>query len=187
MGLELYLAHPFDSRKNVRRWELKFEKSTGIKLINPFFDEPSAGENFADGDVSGKGLYNKLDGNIIVNHDIDIIKRPSTYGILAIINGNTSYGTIQEMVYAKKAGKEVFSVISNGHEEHPWLQFHSDKTFGCLQHFQNWIAPDCNYCDGQTQLAGRNKKMGFDMYFCDWCEKSWMEIDKDNKGSEEWR
>ena len=181
MGLELYLAHPFDSRKTVRRWELKFEKSTGISLINPFFDSPSQGEKIHKDDFSNERYYKTLNNKIIVNHDIKLISRPETYGILAIVNGNTSYGTIQEMVYAKNAGKEVFSVVSNGHQNHPWLKYHSDKIFRCLGDFQKWIAPDCNYCDGTMKLAGRNKKMGFDMYFCDWCDKSWMTIDKDKE------
>ena len=33
-----YLAHPFEARKNVRKWELGFEKRTGINLFNPFYD-----------------------------------------------------------------------------------------------------------------------------------------------------
>ena len=83
------------------------------------------------------------------------------------------------MVYTKQAGKEVFSVITNGHEKHPWLKYHSDKIFRCLGDFEKWIAPDCKYCDGVMKLAGRNRELNFDMYFCDWCDKSWMEIDKD--------
>ena len=120
MTLNLYLAHPFDERNRIRRWEKKFEASTGINLINPFFDKPSEGEHFKSHDKSGKSLYDKLDGDVIVKHDIKLIKDPETYGVLAYINGATSYGTIQEMVYAHNAGKEVFSVITNGHDSRFW-------------------------------------------------------------------
>ena len=40
-----------------------------------------------------------------------------------------SYGTIMEIVYAKINNKPVYSLITNGHDNHPWLKYHSKKIF----------------------------------------------------------
>jgi hypothetical protein len=36
----LYLAHNFESRKTIRKWELKMEGRYNINLDNPFYDNP---------------------------------------------------------------------------------------------------------------------------------------------------
>lgn len=68
-----------------------------------------------------------------------LIKKART-GLIAILDWNISYGTLQEMVYAKKIfNKIVYSIITNGVEEHPWLKYHSDKIFTSLNGFEEWI------------------------------------------------
>jgi len=125
--MELYLAHPFNIRKEIREWELEFENKTGIKLVNPFYDKKR--EDVINIDAGRKERYEltSKESNNIVLKDIGLIIRMD--GILAFITGAISYGTIQEMVYAKVLSKPIYSVITNGHDKHPWLRYHSDKIF----------------------------------------------------------
>lgn len=121
----LYLAHPFDSRYEIRDWELGFEERTKINLVNPFFD--MNGEVFGKKDVSGNSYYAKTDFKGVVEKEIREIQNND--GIISIINNDVKYGTIQEMVYAHLYLKPVYSVISNGQHNHPWLVYHSTKIF----------------------------------------------------------
>jgi hypothetical protein len=60
-------------------------------------------------------------------------------GIIAIIDGSISYGTLHEMVYAHLYGKKVFAVITNGHIGHPWLRHHSTKAFVDLDGLEDFL------------------------------------------------
>jgi nucleoside 2-deoxyribosyltransferase len=119
-----YLAHPFDFRKEAREWELGIEKKLGIEILNPFYD---TGRQDAKDIDAGRLARYKIDPKQIVEGDISWIKRSK--GIIAFITGDLSYGTLQEMVYAHSLDKPVYSVITNGHDKHPWLQYHSTKVF----------------------------------------------------------
>lgn len=130
-----YLAHPLYSRKEVRKWELDFEKKTNIKLYNPFYDVYR--EDIEDLD---KNVLNprKRDSKIIVLEDLEAIKKHE--GILCWIDKNLTVGTFQEMVYAHVWGKIVYSIIQNEKlENHPWLEYHSNKRFKNEKEFENFI------------------------------------------------
>ena len=120
----LYMAHPFDFRGEAREWEIGIEKRLGINIINPFYD---TGRQDAKDIDAGRLARYQISPKKIVEGDIDWIKRSK--GIIAFITGDLSYGTIQEMVYAYLNKKPVYSIITNGHDKHPWLQYHSTKVF----------------------------------------------------------
>ena len=119
-----YLAHPFDSRKKVREWELGIEKKLGINILNPFYD---TGRQDAKDIDKGRLARYTIDPKLIVEGDLKWIKKSK--GLIAFVTGDLSYGTIQEIAYGHNFGKPVYSVITNGHEKHPWLQYHSTKVF----------------------------------------------------------
>jgi nucleoside 2-deoxyribosyltransferase len=119
---KFYLAHPFDSRYKVREWEEKFEKDTGIEFLNPFY-EGNDNIGIESPDTGRAERYEKIDADKLIRMDVEHIK--SCDGVVAIIDGSISYGTIQEMVYAKLHGKPVITVVSNGHQDHPWIRHHS--------------------------------------------------------------
>jgi nucleoside 2-deoxyribosyltransferase len=172
--LELYLAHPLDNRKQIREWELAFEKMTGINLINPFYDIVRTDIELID---LGRERYKFSSAKEIVERDTGFIKNKTTDGTLAFITGALSYGTIMEMVYTKLYKKNLFTVVTNGHENHPWLKYHSDKIFKSKEDFENWISKDCKYkCGGIMNLVGMNNEQKFDMYLCNHCNKSWLEM-----------
>jgi len=121
--IKWYLAHPCSSRKYVREWELQFEAKTGIELMNPFYDL-GKGDDGRFLDTHEENEF-KEDFREVVNKDLDAIY--SGRGILAVIDGNKSIGTFQEMVYANLAGKPVLAVITDGREKHEWIRYHSRK------------------------------------------------------------
>lgn len=142
----LYLAHPFNSRFVMRIWELSTERLLGIEIINPFFDVVREDKEIIDEkDVMLEALatrkerYGLTDEQCatLVERDVAMIGKAD--GIIAIVDGSLSYGTIQEMVYAKALEKPVYAVISNGHIGHPWLRYHSTETFATLGELRGYL------------------------------------------------
>jgi len=132
--MRLYLAHPFDARHRIREWELEFEARTGIELVNPFYDAPDRSD-VETIDAGRAERYEKLNPHTLVRKDLLLIEQSD--GTVAIIDGSVSYGTIMEIVYAYRVFmKKVYLVIMNGHENHPWLIYHSDKIFTSLDDFE---------------------------------------------------
>ena len=127
-SLSFYLAHPFDSRKEVRKWELEFEKRTKIILVNPFYD--TLRTDIEKIDAGRTERYEKLQPTELVQRDIGYIA--TNNGIISIIKKNNrgvSFGTPMEMVYAKILNKPCYLLITNQHENHPWLVYHSTRIF----------------------------------------------------------
>ncbi len=131
--MRFYLANPFPSRKEVRAWELSTEEITGIELLNPFYDVERS--DVVEIDAGRQAKYN-IDPTEIVTGDLRAIL--SCDGIVAIINGSLSYGTIMEIVYAHSFGKNVYIICTNGHEKHPWLRYHAREIFTSLDQFVEW-------------------------------------------------
>jgi nucleoside 2-deoxyribosyltransferase len=141
-----YLAHPFSSRFKMREWELEIEKELDIEIINPFFDvEREDKKVILDNGATlttlstRKDRYGSTDEGCktIVERDVNLIK--SSDGVIVLIDGSISYGTIQEMVYAKLYDKRVIAIISNGHKGHPWLRYHSDEIFDNLDDAKEFL------------------------------------------------
>jgi len=144
--IKYYLAHPFDSRFKMREWELKIEEELGIEIINPFFDVERKDKDILEAkgitltsQATRKERYGLSDDDCaeLVGRDIDLICQAD--GMIAIIDGSLSYGTIQEMVYARLCGNPVYSVILNGHIGHPWLRYHSTKVFSALEELEEYF------------------------------------------------
>ena len=139
--LRLYLAHPFDSRQNIRGLELRLEtKCPKLELVNPFYDVDRA-----DVDAFDKGeyeRYEKLDPVKIVTGDLQQIHEAD--GILAVVDGSLSYGTIMEIAHGFLMGKLIYIVVSNGHIKHPWLQFHGTRLFESWKDFEKFIVEKLN-------------------------------------------
>jgi nucleoside 2-deoxyribosyltransferase len=130
-----YLAHPFDTRNAIKIWQKKFEMATGLELINPFYDLERTDVIEIDEDRAGR--YEKLDPTELVERDLAAIFRSDF--VVAFVTGALSYGTIQEIVYAKLGEKPVFLIVTNGHEGHPWLVYHATKVFTCAGDFIDFM------------------------------------------------
>lgn len=133
----IYLSHPFDSRERFRKWQLDLEKK-GLKFINPFYNNESV-EVFDDSDQNNKEYYKKIRllTDSIVRHDIKFIG--ASEALVCMITGQTSYGTIQEMVYGKLFHKKVYTLVENDQEDHPWIKYHSDKVFTELGDLEKFL------------------------------------------------
>jgi len=130
-----YLAHPFDTRHDIRKWELEVEKVTGLKIINPFYDTPR--DDVVGIDEGRDGRYEKLDPLELVPRDVRAIRKAD--GVIAFVTGDLSYGTIQELVYAYLDAAPVYLVCTNGHEDHPWLVYHATKVFTTREELEEFL------------------------------------------------
>ena len=59
--------------------------------------------------------------------------------MIANVTGDISYGTIQEIVYAYLYNKPVYLIVTNGHEQHPWLTYHSTQVFTSREQFEEFL------------------------------------------------
>ena len=136
----LYLAHPFLTRRRMRKWELNFERKFGIELHNPFYDVDRPDIQKWDENKFLKDYrYNPLEANQIVHKDLAAINKIKD-GIIAYIDGSMSYGTIMEIfAAAKMMTKDVYLIVENGKEYHPWLQACATQIFTSLKDFEKWI------------------------------------------------
>jgi nucleoside 2-deoxyribosyltransferase len=129
-----YIAHPIPSRDRVRAWEIEFEKSTGIELVNPFRDVERAKDEDL---VAAEGGKYHCDPTEIVLSDIAAIKACDF--VVAWVTGERSYGTIMEITYAYLAEIPVYIICTNGHETHPWLRYHATKIFTAPEQFERYM------------------------------------------------
>jgi len=112
----------------MRTWELHAEITYDVEIINPFYDITR--KDILGIDEGREGRYEKLDPAEVVFRDLKAIKNSD--GVIAYVNGDLSYGTIMEIVYAYGFKIPVYTACTNGHEKHPWLDFHSDQIFTSL-------------------------------------------------------
>ena len=131
-----YLAHPFDSRKEMRQFQLQLQVKYGVKICNPFYD--ISRDDVIAIDEGRAGRYEKLDPEALVKRDIEAIR--ASDGVIAYVNGDLSYGTIMEMVYAGLLEKEIILLCTNGHESHPWLVYHADIIFTSKEELEDYLA-----------------------------------------------
>jgi hypothetical protein len=179
MTLTLYLAHPTDSDTKLNEWAIDFSNRTGINVINPF--KVNKFENLIVLPENKDEYYQLIDYKNIVKEDLRILYNDID-AVVAFVDGNISYGTPMEMICAKLKKIPVYSIISNGHENHPWLKYCSEKTFTNKDDFEKWISMDCHYCNDKMHLVGRNLEQKFKMFECRSCGKSWME-DEDERSN----
>ena len=131
-----YIAHPFNSRGYIRSWQLRIQKGLNIKFINPFYPK-RVYEKYNKEDMSCNNYYKILDYKSIVNEDIKLIDKADM--LLGIVDGEVSYGTIMEIVYAYIKNKKVYLIITNKHDKHPWFKYHANKIFTRKKQFEKWI------------------------------------------------
>lgn len=130
-----YLAHPVLARDKVAKFERNFERRTGIDLINPFTEVEFETEEHLQNSEGGD--YTSVDPKALVDMDLTAIL--SCDFLVAFVTGQRSYGTIMEICYAYSMGRPVFIICENGHENHPWLVYHSEKIFTNTKDFRKYI------------------------------------------------
>ncbi len=127
-----YLAHPFETREKTRQWELEIEAKYNINLLNPFYDLNR--KDVDDIDNNKKGRYDIESPQELVERDLCAIY--GTSGVVAVIDGSISYGTIMEIYQSFRAGLPVHIICTNGHENHPWLRYCAKEIFTSFEAFE---------------------------------------------------
>jgi nucleoside 2-deoxyribosyltransferase len=135
--MRIYLSHPFDSRKKIRKWELEIKKKIPyLEIVNPFFTIKTE-QLWRSYDKSNETYYKRLDYKSLIPDDLKLIEESDI--LLAIVDGKKSYGTIMEIVYAKLYKKNVMIICTNKSEKHPWLSYHADKIFTTFEEAEQWL------------------------------------------------
>ena len=104
-----------------------------LNLVNPFYDTGREDAKEIDG---GKRKAYDIDPTKIVVGDLEQISKSK--GVVAVVDGARSYGTIMEIAHAFLMNKPVYIIVTNGHIKHPWLQFHASQTFESYQDFEKY-------------------------------------------------
>jgi len=138
----LYLAHNFNTRKNVRKWELKMEGKYNINLDNPFYDNPNRAkemevlDSMRDGNRKQRDYLSQRSAKSIVEDDLDKIRKSD--GLLAIAN-DTRIGTPMEIFFASRILRIPVYIISKKYAGHPWIVQHTTVTFTSMIEFEKFV------------------------------------------------
>ena len=137
-----YLAHPTESKKTVREWEMRFEEESGIDLHNPFYDGDSLETLMGE---SGKEKYKKMPQAQLIElfgGDLKSIADERIIGGIFIIDNQYTLGTPAELMATKLMGKLAYTVITHtdtAYRHHPALELLSDKTFSSTQELEAYL------------------------------------------------
>lgn len=141
----LYIAHNFNLRRVIRKWELRMESKYNIRFDNPFYDNEGREEqiqaidSFKDGSPEQKAYlldyYNKANKTIVSD---DLTKIRKSDGILAFAN-DTRIGTPMEIFFAASVIKIPVYVITHKYQNHPWIQKFATKVFTSRKAFEEFI------------------------------------------------
>lgn len=136
-----YLAHNFESRKIIRKWELKMEGKYNINLDNPFYDNPERAldmkviDSFKDGSKEQKEFMSTRSAFDIVEDDLDKIRKSD--GIVALAE-TTRIGTPMEIFFAGRILRIPVFVVTKRYAEHPWITMHTKRVFRSLREFEKY-------------------------------------------------
>lgn len=137
----LYLAHNFNKRKDIRKWELKMEGKYKINIDNPFYDNPHRAiemevlDSMKDGNRKQRDYLSKRSSYSIVEDDLTKIRKSD--GIIAIAN-ETRIGTPMEIFFASRILRIPVYVISKKYAQHPWIREHATKVFSSMREFEKY-------------------------------------------------
>ena len=138
----LYLAHNFNTRKQIRKWELKMEGKYNINLDNPFYDNPNRAkemevlDSMKDGNRKQRDYLSKRSAESIVEDDLNKIRKSD--GLLAIAN-NTRIGTPMEIFFAGRILRIPVYIVSKKYAKHPWIVQHATMTFSSTVLFEKFL------------------------------------------------
>jgi len=141
----LYLAHNFNIRKQMRKWELKIEDKYNINLDNPFYDHDrndiKALDKLED-DSPEQVKYFKERNTLtmvdsIVEGDLELIRKSD--GLITKIK-SASIGTSMEIFFASRILRIPVYIITNANiANHPWIKKHATKVFSNTVEFEKFV------------------------------------------------
>jgi nucleoside 2-deoxyribosyltransferase len=135
----LYLAHPFEMRKEVRAWEMGFEERTGIRLQNPFYDAEGREDIklFDEGLLEPRTIEKVSGGLNIVERDLRQIEQAD--GVVAFMEPHKlSCGTPMEFFYNSRILQKETYVITSSLQGHPWIKGLAKEIFKTKEEFEKY-------------------------------------------------
>ena len=145
----LYLAHNFETRFGMRKWELKIEAIYKINLFNPFYDADR--NDMVQLDKQGesrrsthKGLRSFSDDECkaLVERDLSAIQHSD--GLLTVIK-SASFGTAMEIIMCAYVYRKPVYIITTNKiiAAHPWLRYmvtvSGGEIFRGFSEFKKWL------------------------------------------------
>lgn len=140
--IKLYLAHNFEIRRTIRKWELKMEGKYNIILDSPFYDNKERAkdmaiiDSFPDGSPEQKKYLYARSAEEIVEDDLDKIRKSD--GIVALAEV-TRIGTPMEIFFAGRVLRIPVYVITKRYAHHPWISRHATMIFPNLIAFERYV------------------------------------------------
>ena len=128
----LYLAHNFELRRIIRKWELRMEAKYNINIDNPFYDnsnraaEMTVIDNMKDGSKEQREYLATRDKDSIVHDDLEKIRKSD--GIIAMANV-TRIGTPMEIFFSSYLLRLPTLVVTKNYNCHPWIRKFATRTF----------------------------------------------------------
>lgn len=137
-----YLAHNFNLRKIIRKWELRIEGMYNINLDSPFYDnlnrveEMKILDSMKDESKEQKNYFSTRNSKSIIDDDLTKIRKSD--GIVAIAN-DTRIGTPMEIFFASRILRIPVYVITKKYANHPWILQHATKIFKNRTEFEKYV------------------------------------------------
>jgi len=137
--MKFYLAHPWEMKDEIRKWELEVEFKYGIDFLNPFFDIKRLDiEEIVRGKNEPRGIYRKEDGLEIVKRDLELIEKSS--GLVAFLELDAkSIGTPIEIFYSSHILNKLTYVITKTCKGHPWISGLATEIFNSKEDFEKYL------------------------------------------------
>lgn len=131
--MKFYFTNPTADRVRAREVQLLIEKSTGLTLDNPFYN--NAGTPTKEIQQLDKGLPVSISEDEIVAADLRKIQ--DSVGVIAYVTGKASFGSPMEIFYARGVlGKPVYTICYDEKlRKHPWLKYYSTNIFNSVESF----------------------------------------------------
>lgn len=140
----LYLAHNFNIRKQMRKWELKIEGKYNINLDNPFYDHDrndiKSLDKLEDDSPEQVKFFKERNTltmvDSIVEGDLELIRKSD--GIVTQIK-SPSIGTSMEIFFAARILRIPVYIITKKHANHPWIKKHATMIFSSMDEFEKFL------------------------------------------------
>jgi len=139
-----YMAHPFELRRTVRKWELRMESKYNINLDNPFYDHTRSDidnlDALKENSKAQKEYFRQRNTpetiNRIVDGDLKSIRQSD--GLIAYLD-KKGIGTPMEIFFAARILHIPVYIITKKFTYHPWIMKYATKIFPHRTAFEQFI------------------------------------------------
>lgn len=149
----LYMAHPFELRHIVRKWELKLEGKYNINLDNPFYDHSRNDidnlDALKENSKMQKEYFRQRNTPETISRivDGDLLSIRKSDGLVAYLD-TRGIGTPMEIFFAARILCIPVYVITKRFTYHPWIMKYATKIFPHRTAFEKFVKKEFGLKDG---------------------------------------